>query len=627
MTKPVPSLASFERLVANRETAEAVREALRILQSIDNTLGSINGIDFGVPMPGVSEKDMHTRFATRFSATIGDLLTQPNGTFEASSLEMLFVLHRWWDMMFALGGFQTSAHLLARFTNGPASQWQLSGPALIQFLLIFSPSSTLDIDLEECFGANAGVTVVAVLAYLSARCVVTARACAFRERMLEWLPGHLETFTLGRIRLGYLAEVYMHCSYASGPNKHRIKADLIGQMRKVCIAQGARDMTEPPPPRAKPRIVVVCEHFRAGHSVYRTHSRAVRSLRERFEVIGVGNEQLVDEDARACFDEMIVFPGGDFIASACEVADRIRERAPDIVFHLGVGMSNYSIALATLRLAPIQCVSYGHTATTMSPVMDYMILPDDFVGAEEAFTERVLRLPPEAIPYAPPAAIEPEPPPRAPLDLGEGVLRIAIPASVMKLNAEFHDTLARIAAAASRPVEFHFFPLAAIGLAHHYLQQEIAKVVPGAVVHAQSPRNVYLERLGACAFFLCPFPYGNMNSIIDSMLMGIPGVCLDGAEAHSHADVAIFHRLGLPASLAAATPDAYVAAAVRLIDDPRWLTECRAIARDVDLDQRFYNGDERLFCAAMYALLPGQTDAARKAAKAARVQAAPAISP
>ena len=511
--------------------------------------------------------------------------------------------------MFSLGGFQTSSHLLARFPVGPEGKWQLSGDSLIKFLLIFSPTSTLEVDLDECFQANPGATVVAVLGYLSARVCVTPRACAFRERALEWLPGHLDNFTLGRIRLGYMAEVYMHCSYASSPRKHAIKADLIAQLRKVCIAEGGRDMVEAPPPRAKPRIAVVCEHFRAGHSVFRTHSRVVKSLRERFEVIGVATDVLIDAEARACFDEVIVYPPGDFIQATVQVANQVIEKAPDIVFHLGVGMSNYSIAIASLRLAPIQCVSYGHTATTMSPVIDYMVLPDDFVGSEEVYSEKVLRLPPEAIPYAAPAASEPPPPPRAPLDVEDGVMRIAVPASVMKINAAFLAALAQIAAVSKREIEFHFFPLAAVGLGHQYLQQEVARLVPNAIVHEQSPRTEYLQRLGNCAFFLCPFPYGNMNSIIDSMMMGIPGVCLDGEEAHSHADLAIFHRLGLPESLSAATVDEYVAAAVRLIDDGDWLTKCRGVTRDIDLDDMFYSGDESLFCEAMYALL-GRDDAA-----------------
>jgi hypothetical protein len=602
MTQPLPSLAAFERHVAARRHEAAANEALRILRSIDETMGTIGGLDFGVPLAGVNDRDLHIRFATRFAAAFGDFLTQPDVVVGEQAVELFFIYHRWADMMFAISGFQTSGHLLARFGDSPDGQWRLTGSAVVQFLLIFSPSSGMGLDLDEWFRANPGATVIAVLGYLSMRCCVTAKGGAFRERLLEWLPGRLEDITLGRFRLSYVAEIYMHCSYASGPNKHRIKADLIAQMRKVCVAAGAHDMIEPPP-RQRPRIVVVAEHFRTGHSVFRTHSRAVLALRERFEVIGVAYGERIDDGARACFDDLIAYPPGDLIDSVRWTADQILERSPDIVFHLGVGMANHVIALASLRLAPIQCVSYGHTATTMSPVIDYMILPDDFVGAEGRFSEKVLRLPPEAIPYAPPAPNEPPLPPRGPLPVNDGPLRIAIPASVMKLNAPFLEALAQISARASRPVEFAFYPLAAVGLSYYYLQQEIGRVLPNAVVHTEAPRNTYLERLGDCAFFLCPFPYGNMNSIIDAVIMGVPGVCLDGEEAHSHADVAIFRRLGLPDELTSDTVEAYVAAAVRLIDEGDWLTHCRQVARDIDLEQKFYGGDEHLFCEAMYGLL------------------------
>jgi hypothetical protein len=603
MPQPQPSLAAFERHVAARNVDAAVEEALRLLRSIDEGMGSLTGINFGVPFPDVTLKDLHIRFATRFAAAFGDLLTLPNVKISAAAVELLFIYHRWSDMMFSLSGFQTSAHLLARLTNADAQQWKVTGSALVQFLVIFSPSSTLEINLDECYAANPSATVVAALGYLSVRICITPRAGAFRERLLEWLPGKLADVTLGRIRLASTAEVYMHCSYAFGAGKHQIKADLIAQMRKVCLAAGAREMTGPPPKRKKPRIVVLAEHFRAGHSVFRTHSRAVRSLRERFEVIGVGYEERTDDDARACFDGMIFYPRKELIESAAETANAIVDLKPDILFHLGVGMSNHVIALASLRLAPIQCVSYGHTATTMSPVIDYVILPDDFVGSEERFSEEVLRLPLEAIPYAAPAPGEPPLPPRTPPAGDSGVLRIAVPASVMKLNAPFLRTLADISARASRPVEFAFFPLAAVGLGHHYLDQEIRRVLPNVVVHSESDRNTYLQRLGACDFFLCPFPYGNMNSIVDAMIMGVPGVCLDGEEAHAHADVAIFHRLGLPPALATSSREAYVGAAVRLIDDADWRAHCRQIAGGIDLGQTFYTGDESKFCEAVYGLL------------------------
>ena len=36
-----------------------------------------------------------------------------------------------------------------------------------------------------------------------------------------------------------------------------------------------------------------------------------------------------------------------------------------------------------------------------------------------------------------------------------------------------------------------------------------------------------------------------MNSLFDAFQVGLPGVCLDGAEPHAHADVAIFARAAI----------------------------------------------------------------------------------
>jgi predicted O-linked N-acetylglucosamine transferase (SPINDLY family) len=66
------------------------------------------------------------------------------------------------------------------------------------------------------------------------------------------------------------------------------------------------------------------------------------------------------------------------------LAAEISARKPALILYLSVGMASTIIALASLRLAPIQCASYGHMATTMSPTIDYYILPKDFVGSPRA---------------------------------------------------------------------------------------------------------------------------------------------------------------------------------------------------------------------------------------------------
>lgn len=605
MTSPktMPSFLRLEKAAVAHDYAAAISEIIAILEGLQQGRGSFNGFQMGSRFTQGGDRELYHHLCTRYAAAFGDVITAPDVKIAAAEVERMFVYHRWTDMMFRFSGFQTSDHLLARLPHDAQDRLSLNGSTLVNFLLAYSPASDIGIDLDSCFRLNGIATLIAAIGFLAARTCVAPNAVDLRERILEWLPGKLGAINLGGIQLAFAADSYMHCSYAFTPHKHRIKADFIAQFRKALLPDGVAEMSAPPPPRERPRVVVVCEHFHSKHSVFRTHSRAIRSLKDAFEVVGFGYGEQLDGPARECFDSFEPYPQGDVLSCAKETAAKLLALQPDMVFFVGVGMAPLVIALAALRFAPVQCVSYGHTATTMSPAIDYMILPDDFVGADDVYSEQLLRFPPEAIPYAPPAAEEPAPPPRVKRKQ-DGLVRIAVPASIMKINGHFLQALADAAERAEGTVECHFYPLAATGLAFHHLEMEVLRILPQAVVFPESERQTYLTRLGECDFFVSPFPYGNMNSIVDAVVMGVPGVCLDGPEAHSHADLAIFRRLGLPEELCTKSREDYVAAIVRLIDDAEWRAGCQKIAEEIDLDETMYKGDETIFCREMLKLLP-----------------------
>lgn len=68
-----------------------------------------------------------------------------------------------------------------------------------------------------------------------------------------------------------------------------------------------------------------------------------------------------------------------------------------------IGMDITTIFVSNTRLAPIQAVALGHPATTHSEFIDYVIVEDDYVGSEDCFSETLLRLPKDALPYVPSA--------------------------------------------------------------------------------------------------------------------------------------------------------------------------------------------------------------------------------
>ncbi|EAA9298213.1 cobalt ABC transporter permease, partial [Salmonella enterica subsp. enterica] len=116
-------------------------------------------------------------------------------------------------------------------------------------------------------------------------------------------------------------------------------------------------------------------------------------------------------------------------------------------------------------------------------------------------------------------------------------------------------------------VQFCFYMGFAQGLALDYLRDTIHAVLSGSEVNAHMPVQEYQTALNSCELFVSPFPYGNMNGVVDAVRQGLPGVCLTGPEVHSHIDGGLFRRLGLPEELITTDDESYVRAVLRLVEE------------------------------------------------------------
>jgi len=574
--------------------------ALMILQAIESREGGIDGVVVGAVSTDDSATDAAVIFATRFAAAFGRLLTDPDFEISAEHYELLSAYHRWSDLIFSLSGFRTSDNLLALVAGDAGNSRVVFGRRnILRLLTLLTMNSFADLDFEQFWRVNRAASALAFLNYIGSRFVFSERAFRLRERLLEWIPDRLAEVKLGTVPLLRLQQVYMNCSYGFTAKKHAIKRPLMEQMRRACLEEGAVETTTSilPDRGNRATIIVVGEQFVKAHATFRCFAPAVKSLRSRFNVVGIIYPNPTETLIAEFFDECIDLPTGHFFSSVRAVAAEIVARKPALILYLGVGMMAQVIALASLRLAPIQCASIGHNSSTMSPMIDYFILPEDWVASRECFSEKVLALPREAMPYwrLPATSVRKQ--------TSNDTIRVAICASVTKLNPLLFDAIARIAADAKARCEFHFFPNGAVGLAHFELSRIVHANIPRATVHQQSPYERYIDLLAQCNFFLSPFPHGGMTSIMDTFQLGMPGVCLDGAEPHAHADAAIFARINLPAELIAKSVDEYVAAAIRLIDDTAWRLHCTEIVRKADLDAAFFSGDAGLFCKAIEHLI------------------------
>ena len=88
--------------------------------------------------------------------------------------------------------------------------------------------------------------------------------------------------------------------------------------------------------------------------------------------------------------------------------EQIAECELDILFYTDIGMDPLTYFLAFSRLAPVQCVTWGHPDTTGIPNLDYFISCEDFEpeGSETEYSECLVRMKNMPNYFYRPAAVE-----------------------------------------------------------------------------------------------------------------------------------------------------------------------------------------------------------------------------
>jgi protein O-GlcNAc transferase len=98
----------------------------------------------------------------------------------------------------------------------------------------------------------------------------------------------------------------------------------------------------------------------------------------------------VSAQFRAAADRYRQIPR-DVAAARATIADQDL----DILIFADVGMDSLTATLAWSRMAPVQCVTWGHPDTTGSPYIDYFLSSEllETADADSHYSERLVRLP------------------------------------------------------------------------------------------------------------------------------------------------------------------------------------------------------------------------------------------
>lgn len=324
--------------------------------------------------------------------------------------------------------------------------------------------------------------------------------------------------------------------------------------------------------------------FLRSHSIGKVARGLIAELsREHFEVYVLNIPPVVLDDTalwiRGHCDQWLTV-ANDLAAARAQIA----ALELDILFYQDIGMEPFSYLLALARLAPVQCVSYGHPDTTGIPTMDYYISNDlyETPDAEGHYSERLVELHdlPTLAYYFRPAVPEPLPT-RTDLGLPARVPLYLCPQSLFKLHPDFDGLLQRILErdGAGRVLLFS-------GECSDWsltLRQRFKRVMPDVANRIQFlPRQPYarfLQLLSVADVVLDTVHFNGMNTSIDAFSVGTPVVTLPTALQRGRFTRALYRTMGIDDGVAA-TADKYADLAVSIATDPERRLMLRGLIRE-----------------------------------------------
>jgi predicted O-linked N-acetylglucosamine transferase (SPINDLY family) len=375
------------------------------------------------------------------------------------------------------------------------------------------------------------------------------------------------------------------CSYATTEHRHDAKRHLNQMILNWLASKDVANPVERPLTRKdRPTLLVACEVIGGGHVMSRCYEPFLEQLKERFHVVTIVAESDLGDETVPWSDELVQFSWNqERFADILEIIQRVK---PDAIYYPCVGMRLWTVIACNLRLAPLQIASLGHPATTNSQCIDFMVGGKTTSGDGECYSERLVRLASPGNLYrlnrgqeSYPREVRGRPAP----------VRIAVCANMLKLNSDFLDACGTISDRAERSIEFCFMPNC-IGLKYLVARQQVTARLARRARFLVAPRNRcadYLQNLAQCDLYFSPFPFGGENSTLDALLQALPVVTLAGKQPHSQLDARVMETIGLPPWLITGSPEEYIDAAVRLINEDETRVSITQQLLDTDIEQRF----------------------------------------
>jgi len=248
-----------------------------------------------------------------------------------------------------------------------------------------------------------------------------------------------------------------------------------------------------------------------------------------------------------------------------------------VIIYPETGMDFLTLRLAAMRLAPVQCVSWGHPVTSGLPTIDYYLSSDlmEPADAEEHYTEKLIRLPnlsvyysPDSIPYAEVS--------RDIFGLRPGSVLYHCCQTLYKYLPRYDEVFPRIAQQAG-DCQFLFSSLPEINSIIEQFKARIFRKFKEFNLDANNyvvflpvlDKVKYKQLNRLCDVFLDPIGWSGCTSTLEAIDCNLPVVASPGSLMRGRESAAILTMMGVMETIVNSLDD-YVSLAVNLAKDSEW---------------------------------------------------------
>jgi protein O-GlcNAc transferase len=357
----------------------------------------------------------------------------------------------------------------------------------------------------------------------------------------------------------------------------QIYGELVCRVMSLRYPQFAHRIAMPPKLSVEPLKVGIVSGYFYLHSNWKIPIQGwVENLdKQRFSLYGYYTGKKKDEEtalARLCFKNFIedIY----FFEDLCRI---IGNDNLDVLIYPEIGMDPITMKLAALRLAPVQCTSWGQPDTSGLPTIDYYISSDfmELPEADRYYTEELVRLTNLSVYY------EPQINPSVCGSRDTFGLR---PKSILYLCCQAlykylpqYDDIYPLIAQEVDDCQFLFISSSKSALVTEQFRSRLSQafarfgldIAKYVILLPHLDTRQYYSINVLSDIYLDSIGWSGCNTTLEAIACNLPVVTLPGKFMRGRHSTAILAMMGLTETIAASL-DSYIEIGVRLANDSEW---------------------------------------------------------